>query len=235
MTHTTLNKTKIKICGFTRLEDAIYAAECGADMLGFNFYPQSKRFIQPDVAEEIIRELRAELGDKCPDLVGLFVNAGFGEISAIKNGVGLDFVQLSGDESAQLVNLLHGIAFKAIRPATVKQATDQVKEFIYATPLNDHAPSLLLDAYQPGEYGGTGHQASDAIALEVKKLVPRLMLAGGLTPENIGERCRSIQPWGVDVASGVEQDTPGIKDRLKLKTFIQAVRDIDAHTQTEHA
>jgi phosphoribosylanthranilate isomerase len=233
MSATLSPKTKIKICGITRLSDAIYAAELGVDMLGFNFYPQSKRFIQPDLAEEICRDLRAELGDDCPDLVGLFVNAGFGEISAIKNGVGLDFVQLSEDENAQLLNLLHNIAFKAIRPATVKQAAEQVKEFIYATPLNDHVPSLLLDAYQSGQFGGTGYQTSDAIALEVKKHVPRLMLAGGLTPENVAERCRVIRPWGVDVASGVENDTPGIKDQTKVKQFIAAVQDADANPDTD--
>lgn len=216
--------TKIKICGLTTFEDALLAAQLGADLLGFNFYKKSPRYLTPDAAQKICDRLRAELGSACPVLVGVFVNEGVGTISIVTNKVGLNFAQLSGDESDDVLRELRGIGFKSIQPMNKDFALDDVNYFRPYFPADGRVPSLLLDAYHPKLYGGTGEQASTEVALAVKAEVPRLMLAGGLTAENVAERIAAIQPWGVDVASGIEPEgQPGVKDTGKLRAFIQAV------------
>jgi phosphoribosylanthranilate isomerase len=215
----------VKICGITELEDAHAAIEAGADMLGFNFYPKSKRYLEPEKAREMCETLRQLYGEKCPLFVGVFVNEIVSNMQSLKNSVGFDAIQLSGDESISVIAELHGMAFKAIRPSTGKQAIEDVRYFLIYFPDDERLPSLLLDAYHPGEYGGTGLQTADDITQTVKARVPRLMLAGGLTPENVGTRVAAVQPWGVDVASGVEGDTPGIKDHAKMRAFIKAARE----------
>jgi phosphoribosylanthranilate isomerase len=219
--------TKVKICGITTLDDALTASQAGADMLGFNFFKKSPRYIKPEEAQPICDDLRQQLGTACPILVGLFVNEVVGLISAITRKVGLNAAQLSGDESDDMLRELRGIAFKSIRPMNLAQALDDVNYFYAQFPINERLPSLLLDAYHPQLYGGTGEQASVEVALGVKAQVPRLMLAGGLTPENIAERVAAIKPWGVDVASGVETtDQPGTKDAAKVQAFIQAAKGV---------
>jgi phosphoribosylanthranilate isomerase len=214
---------RVKICGLTSYDDAYEAAKAGADLLGFNFFKKSPRFIKPEDAQPICDRLRAELGNDCPILVGLFVNEVVGVISAITRKVGLNCAQLSGDESDDLLAELRGIGYKAIRPVNEAQALDDVNYFSPYFPTNERLPSLLLDAYHPQLYGGTGEQASTAVALAVKAKVPRLMLAGGLTPDNVAERMSAIQPWGVDVASGVESE-PGKKDAGKMRAFVEAAK-----------
>jgi phosphoribosylanthranilate isomerase len=218
--------TRVKICGLTSYDDALVAAQAGADMLGFNFYKKSPRYIKPEDAQPICDRLRERLGRECPLLVGVFANEVVGVISAITRKVGLNAAQLSGDESDNMLAELRGIGFKAIRPINLAQALDDVSYFKPHFSANERIPSLLLDAYHPQLYGGTGEQASVEVALAVKEQVPRLMLAGGLTPENVGERVQAIQPWGVDVASGVEvPDAPGKKDGGKIQAFIQAAKE----------
>lgn len=219
--------TKVKICGITTREDALAAAEAGADMLGFNFFKQSPRYVTPETATDICNMLRAELGADCPVLVGVFVNELVSKISSITAQAGLQLAQLSGDESDAMLAELRGIGFKSIRPMNLQMALDDVQYFSKTMPASERAPSLLLDAYHPKLYGGTGEQASTEVALAVKERVSRLMLAGGLTPENVGERVQAIQPWGVDVASGVEpSDQPGIKDAGKMRAFIAAAKGL---------
>ncbi len=216
---------KVKICGITRFEDALAAAEAGADLLGFNFFKKSPRYISPDDAATICDSLRAQIGSDCPILVGVFVNEVVGVISAITRKAGLNCAQLHGDESEAMLKELYGIGFKAIRPMNMAQALDDVNYFKPQFPTDERWPSLLVDAYHPSLYGGTGEQASREVALAVKAQVPRLMLAGGLTPENVAGRIQAIQPWGVDTASGVENEgQAGIKDSTKVKAFIDAVR-----------
>ncbi|MCA9913445.1 MAG: hypothetical protein KC496_08845, partial [Anaerolineae bacterium] len=120
---------------------------------------------------------------------------------------------------------LRGIAFKAIRPMNQTMALEDVEYFSHHLPQDDRVPSLLLDAYHPKLFGGTGEQASTEVALAVKARVQRLMLAGGLTPDNVGERVSAIRPWGVDVASGVESGTSGVKDLEKVRAFITAAKN----------
>ena len=201
-------------------------AQAGVDMIGLNFYPQTPRYIEPESAREIADKLREKLGDTCPTLIGLFVNATDSHISEIMDVVGLDFAQLSGDESESVLKELRGIGFKSIRPANKAMALDDVKYFEPTFPTTEKIPSLILDAYHPKLYGGTGESASVEVALAVKEQVPRIMLAGGLNPENVAERIKAIQPWGVDVASGVEDGTPGIKDPEKVMAFVQAVKKV---------
>jgi phosphoribosylanthranilate isomerase len=158
--------------------------------------------------------------------VGVFVNAAQGDISIITEKVGLDFAQLSGDETIEMLAELRGMGIKAIQPMNKMMALDDVEYFGKQMPTDERAPSLLLDAYHPKLYGGTGEQASVDVALAVKEKVPRLMLAGGLKPENVVERVAAIAPWGVDVASGVEDETPGIKSAEKVRAFIKAAKGL---------
>ena len=220
--------TQVKICGIRSSENALMAARAGADLIGLNFYPGSPRYITPEGARDIVRQLRAELGDACPALVGVFVNASAEEVRAIVERADLDYAQLSGDEPPATLHELSGIAFKAIRPENESAALTEIERLRSAFPECGNAPSILLDAYNPTLYGGTGESASETIALAVKAAAPRMMLAGGLKPDNVAERLRQIAPWGVDVASGVEAGTPGVKDRSAVSAFIKAVRTADA-------
>lgn len=212
--------TVVKICGVTTYEDAHQAASAGADMLGLNFYPPSPRYLTPQVARDMAQRLRAALGPRCPVLVGVFVDETAERVSAVVQQVGLDFVQLSGDESPEMLQILGGLAFKAVQPADLAQALLMAQAYAPLSPQDERAPSLLLDAYHPALRGGTGMQASTEIALALVQAVPRLLLAGGLKPDNVAERVRTVQPWGVDVASGVEGQTAGRKDWQKVRDFV---------------
>lgn len=215
---------RVKICGITTFEDALHAAQAGADMLGFNFWPKSKRYLSPSTASGICIALRAELEDACPLLVGVFVNHVVSDVSRTMEIVGLDFAQLAGDESDAMLRELRGLAFKTIRPANPFQANEDIDYFAPVFPSDERIPSALLDAAVQGQYGGTGQQAADEVITIAKARIPRLMLAGGLTPENVAARVAAVQPWGVDVASGVEGDTPGRKDDEKVRAFIAAAK-----------
>ncbi len=220
--------TKVKICGIRSAENALAVAHAGADLIGLNFYPETPRYVEPAAAREIARRLREALGDSCPTLVGVFVNMSADEVRDIVETVGLDFAQLSGDEAAETVQALRDIAFKAIRPADEAAALAEVEGLRSAFPQSEDAPSILLDAFNPKLYGGTGETASENIARALKAATPRLMLAGGLNPHNVADRVRRVRPWAVDVASGVEAGMPGIKDLGKVRAFIEAVRAADA-------
>jgi phosphoribosylanthranilate isomerase len=217
--------TKVKICGVRTYETALMIAQAGVDMIGLNFYPKTPRYIDPSSARVVVDQLRDAMGDDCPLLVGLFVNATAHNIQQTVASVGLDFVQLSGDETPQHLQDLGGIAFKSIRPADMTSATKDVADFMPMSPTDERVPNLILDAYNPKLYGGTGETASVDVALAAKAHVPRLMLAGGLNPDNVAERIRAVQPWGVDVASGVEDGVPGIKDPDKVRALMQAIKE----------
>jgi phosphoribosylanthranilate isomerase len=219
--------TTIKICGVTTLDDALLCATAGAHILGLNFYPPSPRYVAPEKARAITDALRRALGEACPLLVGVFANASTHEIAKIIQVVGLDAAQLSGDETPDALAGLGGRGFKAIRPRSRDEALELVGRFhLDHLPGDGRLPSLLVDAYHKDLYGGTGEQASIDVALAAKEIAPRLMLAGGLTPENVAGRVRAIQPWGVDVASGVER-TPGVKEAARVRAFIAAVRALE--------
>lgn len=214
--------TKVKICGITTLDDARFSAQVGADMLGFNFYKKSPRYIDMELATEICDTLRAELGDSCPQLIGIFVNELVSNISIITNTVGLNGAQLSGDESDSMLKELRGLGYKGIQPMNPQQALDDVRYYRPHFTHREKMPALLLDAYHPSLAGGTGLSVSADIIHAIQDHVPRLMLAGGYNPDNVAERVKTYRPWGVDVASGVE--TNGKKDQAKIKAFIEATK-----------
>ena len=220
--------TRVKICGVTTAEDALAAARAGADMLGLNFYPPSPRCLTPQQAQDIAASLRAETGARCPTLVGVFVNEEASRVADICEEVGLDAAQLSGDEAPEALRapaLRQIAAFKSLRPRSADAAQADARLYDLGAVEDERLPSLLLDAWHPDLYGGSGEQTLDDVARAVQAVAPRLMLAGGLNPENVAERVRSLRPWGVDVASGVEC-APGIKDAGKMRAFVAAAKGL---------
>jgi phosphoribosylanthranilate isomerase len=207
--------TKIKICGIKTLSDGQAAINAGADYLGFNFFPKSARFIETQKFKEIGIVLKRE--HPSIDLVGVFVNSKQDEIRSLLETGLLDMVQLHGDESPDFFAGFDHKAFKAFRGVPKNEAMPYIRW---------EPPALLVDAQIDGSYGGTGVTADWIAAAKLAKLYP-IFLAGGLNPENVSEAIRQVHPWGVDVASGVES-SPGKKDIDKMKTFIQAVRSIEA-------
>jgi len=210
--------TQTKICGLTNFEDARVAAEAGVDLLGFIFYEPSPRYVSPAVVKEIVARLKDEL-DSPPRFVGVFVNAERAAIEQIMGDCGLDLAQLHGDESPEFVAHFAGRAFKAVNPASLRNAQEAARKFIL------HPPDfMLLDAYHPTLRGGTGHIADWQMVQTVAQ-AHRLLLAGGLTPDNVAEAIRRVQPWGVDVSSGVEA-SKGRKDHAKVRALVAAVKNI---------
>jgi phosphoribosylanthranilate isomerase len=203
--------TKIKICGIKTVTDAFAAMEAGADLIGFNFYPKSPRYIDVGRCRDIMSAMR-KFGHIT--YVGVFVNASVAEIRATIEICGLSLAQLHGDETAEMLNALNGKAFKAFRG--IPQRLDGIAR--------QDAPAILLDASVKGAYGGTGVTADWKGAAELAKKYP-LLLAGGLTPENVTDAVQQVKPWGVDVASGVES-APGVKDAGKMQAFVRAILDI---------
>lgn len=209
--------TKIKICGIKTVKDALAAMDAGADLIGFNFYPKSPRYIDAGICRDIMSVMR-KYGHIT--YVGVFVNASVAEIRATMDTCALTLAQFHGDETAEMLKSLHGKAFKAFRgiPANLDGYT------------RDSAPALLIDASVKGEFGGTGVTADWDSAAGLASHYP-ILLAGGLTPDNVAEAVQRVQPWGVDVASGVES-VPGVKDLNKIKAFVQAVKRLETGDQS---
>jgi len=207
--------TKIKICGIKTVNDALAAMDAGADLIGFNFYPKSPRYISVGKCRDIMSVMRkfAQI-----TYVGVFVNASVAEIRATMETCALGLAQLHGDETPEMMQSLKGKAFKAFRGGTDVGTDIEADKRMIA----DGAPAFLVDAAVKGAYGGTGVKADWSMAAELAGKYP-LLLAGGLTPENVAEAVRRVKPWGVDVASGVES-APGLKDAVKMRTFVKAVR-----------
>jgi phosphoribosylanthranilate isomerase len=203
--------TKIKICGIKNVTDALAAMDAGADLIGFNFYSKSPRYIDVGKCRDIMSVMR-KYGHIT--YIGVFVNASVEEIHATMETCGLSLAQLHGDETPEMLNALDGKAFKAFRGVPV-----DVREFARSEP-----PAFLVDASVKGVYGGSGVIADWSAAMELAKRYP-LLLAGGLTPENVVDAVRQVRPWGVDVASGVES-APGEKDASKMKAFVRAILDL---------
>ena len=212
----------IKICGLTNLDDALAAVDAGADYLGFNFYAKSPRCVTRAACAEMVAALRAR-GVRVKT-VGIFVEQTPAEVAAILAETGLDLAQLHGDHQLADVGPLQGRAFMAVRdPGRA--------DFAALAALSGGEPAFLLDANAPGAYGGTGQTADWNAARPIAACYP-LFLAGGLTPSNVADAIRTVQPWGVDVASGVEA-APGRKDEDKLREFVAAVRSVQGNKGTE--
>lgn len=203
-------KVKVKICGITNLEDALKAVEYGADALGFVFYRGSPRYIEPEKAARIIKELPPFIST-----VGVFVDEPSLEIMRIASITGINTIQLHGQEPPESI-IYHQKIIKAIR----------VRELSDLEPLRAYkgVHAFLLDAYSPEAFGGTGQLFNWDIAQEAKKF-GRIILAGGLNPDNVEKAIRWVHPYGVDVSSGVEKEK-GIKDHKKLRAFIEIAKSL---------
>jgi phosphoribosylanthranilate isomerase len=205
-------KVKVKICGITNWADARRAVEAGADFLGFNFYPSSPRYITPAKARRIVQRLPKKIS-----AVGVFVNESEDTILDIASTVGFVHLQLHGDESPATVARLGRIfpvmkairVRKSFRPAQLARFKD--------------AQAFLLDGFDANHWGGTG-KTFDWGLVPKKNGDARIFLAGGITPENVGDAIRTARPYAIDVCSGVESK-PGKKDPQRLRTFMQAVRE----------
>ncbi len=206
--------TKVKICGITNLEDATLALKLGADELGFNFYAGSARYISPDGAKEIVEKL-----PRGASTVGVFVNMSISGILEVSKTAGLAAIQLHGDEDRDFVRAMRQQAErKIIKVIRVGSGV----AFAHHPLLDAHA--ILLDSFSPTERGGTGCTFDWTVTKLIAGLCSTVYLAGGLTAENVAEAIRTVQPYAVDVASGVES-SPGKKDGEKMKRFIEAVRN----------
>ena len=218
-----MNAIKVKICGITTIDDALRAVEAGADLLGYNFYPPSPRYISPQTCTRIMSRLESHLlpSEKtgfAVQTVGVFVNALPGEIRTILDDCGLDVAQLSGDEPPEYLQALQERAFKALRLHKLQALEEALRKY----PERSQPPGWLVDAYRPGQFGGTGHTADWSLAESLARRAS-ILLAGGLTPDNVQAALQQVNPWGVDVASGVES-SPGCKDARKMSAFVSAVR-----------
>jgi phosphoribosylanthranilate isomerase len=203
-----VSAVRIKVCGVTRAEDALAAVRLGADALGFNFWPGSRRHLTSAAAREIIALLPPFVTS-----VGVFVNQPEGEMRAIAAETGIQVFQLHGDEPPELCARLPLPVVKAI-------PVDQVRSL--SRLLSYEVSAFLLDTPSRG-YGGSGEPFDWSLAEGVSEVAP-VILAGGLTPENVAAAIRAVRPYAVDVASGVES-SPGVKDMDKMSRFVSAVRE----------
>jgi len=206
-------RTRIKICGITRAEDAQAAVDAGADALGFVFWPGSPRCVELDRVAAIVRNLPAFVA-----AVGVFVNQPLDEIRAAAEATGLDAIQLQGDEPIDVCARVPRRCIKAIGMGAGFDAAD----LAWWPP----AVLPLLDVHDPLRRGGTGRVIHWGLAAAASR-IRRVVLAGGLDPHNIQDAVREVRPFAVDVSSGVEHE-PGIKDHARLRAFVEGVRAADA-------
>ena len=213
---------EFKICGMRSLEHALAAADAGASLLGFVFVPEVRRQVSVDHAKSVIRQIRELRGDACPQIVGLFANQPLREVNKMVRECELDFAQLCGDEPPDFWDNVDAWVVRQVkvddslsRGAAISDALRQIEEAVNRLHLT------LLDKRVKGALGGTGHTFDWSIATEIARRHP-VFLAGGLAPENVRKAIDTVQPWGVDVSSGVE--TNGVKDISKIATFGNIVR-----------
>jgi len=206
----------VKVCGITRADEALAIVKAGADALGINFWPQSKRFIALDEATPWLRDLAGNV-----PRVAVTVNASDDELRAIHDSGVIDWIQLHGDETPDRVKSLTRQGLPVFKAMGVRD------RYSLTAAANYESPTLLLDAYAPNEYGGSGETMDWALGAEAVRQWPdqQIVLAGGLTPENVAAAVSQVHPAGVDVASGVES-SPGRKDLGKVRKFIAAVKAV---------
>ena len=197
---------RIKICGITSIVDATAAIEAGADALGFMFYEQSSRFLTAEKAKAIIRELPAHVTK-----VGVFVDEDVDTVNQTAETAGLDTLQFHGSEPPDFCSKFQQNTIKAFR----------VKDSESIGQLHDYNTNAwLLDSYVKGILGGTGEKFNWNLAVEAKRLGKPIILAGGLTPDNVRDAINQVEPFGLDVSSGVES-SPGIKEASKITKLIK--------------
>jgi phosphoribosylanthranilate isomerase len=207
---------RVKICGVTTPDDLRACADAGADAVGINFYPASPRFVDPRKAQPLLRAAPPLLAT-----VGVFVAQPFRQVCAIAYQLGLRGIQWHGDnrERADCFPFALTMAFR-VRNC---DSLEEIKAYLDQCEPDQKPAAILVDAYVEGQEGGTGRQAPWGLLAGFQPGVP-LILAGGLTPDNVGEAIRTVRPWAVDVASGVES-SPGRKDPAKVRDFIANARE----------
>jgi len=211
-----IRPVRVKICGLTRPEDVRAACELGVDALGFNFWPRSRRYLDPRSAIPVLSELSPLTAG-----VGVFVQTPFRRMYATAYQLGLRGVQWVGDDA----DFENSYPFSVVLAVRVRDGADLIaakREVERAKSLGCTISALLIDGFAAGEMGGTGHKAPWEMLRDFDAGVP-VILAGGLTPENVAEAIREVRPMAVDVASGVES-APGVKDAEKMRRFIDAAR-----------
>jgi phosphoribosylanthranilate isomerase len=211
---------RVKICGVTSIADAEAACQAGADLIGLNFYEKSPRRVSEADAEKVRAVLPGTV-----QAVGIFVNVNPSEVVQTCRLLRLDAAQLHGDESPEVVaSVARDVrVFKALQ-VSPDFAVDSLRNYPAAS-------AFLLDAWQAGQYGGTGQTIDWSLARQVAA-AHRIILAGGLNAENVGDAIRAVRPYGVDVASGVESK-PGKKDHAKLREFIEKVRRAEKQLEAQ--
>ena len=210
-------RLRIKICGITNVADAIAAVDAGADALGFMFYERSKRYVTPDAVAEIVEQLPPFVMR-----VGVFVDPSVEMVNETASTCGITALQFHGNESPEFCGQFGLPVIKAFRIAD-KNSIDALPQY--------QTSAWLLDSDVPGQLGGTGEKFDWSLAQRATKLGRPVILAGGLTPENVAMAVREVRPYGVDVSSGVEV-LPGRKDLQKVKAFIHAAREAQAELWT---
>jgi len=201
---------KVKICGITNYKDAAAAVDMGADILGFNFYPKSPRYIAPEEVVKIINKLPAFV-----DIAGVFVNDSLEHIRKIMRQCQLNWVQLHGDENPEFCQSL--VSVKTMKALRIKEKKDIQQAENYFTD------AILLDAYSPEKYGGTGISFDWNVIGHIGK---RIFLAGGINPDNV-EAAVELGVYGIDVCSGIESE-PGKKDHKKMKKLFENIGHLRA-------
>ncbi len=209
-----MHNTKVKICGITNFEDAKAAVDMGADMLGFNFYKKSPRYIEPTEAGDIISRIQAFV-----ETAGIFVNETADDIIQISTDIELDWVQLHGDESPGFCSSLESLPAKIIKAIRVRDSRD----IDFAR--NFSVDAFLFDAYQKNRYGGTGKRLNwEELPEMIGDMYDRIFLAGGITPKHV-QRAMELDVYGIDICSGIEAE-PGKKDHKKMKELFDNINQL---------
>ena len=218
----------IKICGIRDIATAEVIADQAVSAIGLNFFAKSPRSVSTIQAAEITHRLRDRSPAASPTAVGLFVNHSLLEVESIAEQVGITMIQLHGDEPPEFLHKLHTRHpdWQILKAFRINNSLEPISEFVAECKrLNVPLAGCLLDARVDGAFGGTGKVAPwDLIAEEYNREAwPPLILAGGLTPDNVAEAIRVVQPWGIDTASGVES-SPGVKDPELITRFVATAR-----------
>jgi len=212
---------KVKICGIRALDDALAAAEAGADFIGMVFVPERRRRITPEAAKVIVDGVRNS-GGPVPRIVGLFADQPLEEVNQVVRACGLDLAQLCGRETVEYAGQVGCDVIKVVHVAESATATDDAGTGARVKDFSGVGHLVTLDRYVEGVQGGTGKGFDWAVAASLSQAGHPFLLAGGLSPENVSEAIAAVRPWGVDVSSGVE--TGGNKDHAKIQEFLGNAR-----------